>query len=250
MDRIPGPEPQIGVGVVASFDFTRDRELWRWMPPDVTLYLTRTEPIATSDPQELVTELNAPRYLARPTKELCMLDVRAVIYACTACSFVGGPEGERALREKMLACGAPVALTTAAAMTQALAAVDARRVAVVHPYSAEVGERLRAYLTKSGFHVVSLKGLDLSAAELPHVTYDRVADLVLAGDHPDADAVFISCTGLPTYDLIAPAERHLGKPVITANQATAWALLRTIPRQAVGPHQHLTQQGGFATDQP
>jgi hypothetical protein len=30
------------------------------------------------------------------------------------------------------------------------------------------------------------------------------------------------CTNLATYDLITPLERELGKPVLTANQATMW----------------------------
>ena len=37
-----GPQPQRGVGVVAPFDFALDRELWRWVPDDVSLHLTRT----------------------------------------------------------------------------------------------------------------------------------------------------------------------------------------------------------------
>ncbi|MEU5157922.1 decarboxylase, partial [Glycomyces sp. NPDC021274] len=37
-----GPQPQLGVGVVAPFDFALDRELWRWVPDDVSLHLTRT----------------------------------------------------------------------------------------------------------------------------------------------------------------------------------------------------------------
>src|SRR5437660_1287143 len=32
---------QRGVGVVAPFDFALDRELWRWVPDNVSLYLTR-----------------------------------------------------------------------------------------------------------------------------------------------------------------------------------------------------------------
>ncbi|NEU35177.1 decarboxylase, partial [bacterium LRH843] len=34
-----GPKPQLGVGVVAPFDFALDRELWRWVPDDVSLHL-------------------------------------------------------------------------------------------------------------------------------------------------------------------------------------------------------------------
>ena len=45
-------------------------------------------------------------------------------------------------------------------------------------------------------------------------------------DTPDAEAVFISCTNLATYDLIRPLERELGKPVLTAIQVTMWGAFR------------------------
>jgi maleate isomerase len=50
---------------------------------------------------------------------------------------------------------------------------------------------------------------------------------------------FVSCTNLATYDLIAPLERELGKPVLTANQVTMWAALRVAHKAAVGPGQRL-----------
>ena len=57
----------------------------------------------------------------------------------------------------------------------------------------------------------------------------------------DAEAVFISCTNLPTYDVIATLEAELGKPVLTANQVTIWSALRVIGRKAVGPGQRLLE---------
>lgn len=57
-------------------------------------------------------------------------------------------------------------------------------------------------------------------------------DTVLAGDHPQADALVISCTALPTYDALPDLEQRLGKPVISANQATAWALLAAVAQRA------------------
>jgi maleate isomerase len=51
--------------------------------------------------------------------------------------------------------------------------------------------------------------------------------------------VCVACTNLPTYDLIASVEAELGKPVVTANQATMWASLRRLGRPAVGPGQRL-----------
>jgi arylmalonate decarboxylase len=41
-------------------------------------------------------------------------------------------------------------------------------------------------------------------------------------------ATFISCTNLPTADIIATLAQDTGAPVITSNQATLWACLRVV----------------------
>ncbi|MFK4273932.1 aspartate racemase/maleate isomerase family protein, partial [Streptomyces milbemycinicus] len=53
------------------------------------------------------------------------------------------------------------------------------------------------------------------------------------------DALFISCTNLPTYDVIPQLEAELRMPVLSANQVTMWAALKAIGAQAVGPYQAL-----------
>src|SRR5690606_37821278 len=37
----PPPLQQVGIGVVTPYDFALHRELWRWVPDDVSLYVTR-----------------------------------------------------------------------------------------------------------------------------------------------------------------------------------------------------------------
>ena len=54
-------------------------------------------------------------------------------------------------------------------------------------------------------------------------------DLVADAADIDAsaiDALFIPCTALRTLDAIDPLERALGVPVVTAIQATLWAVMR------------------------
>ena len=72
------------------------------------------------------------------------------------------------------------------------------------------------------------------ARHIWRVPHDEIVRIVNAVDHPDAEALFISCTNLPTYDLIEGLEAVLGKPVLTANQVTMWAALRALGRTAVG----------------
>jgi maleate isomerase len=60
------------------------------------------------------------------------------------------------------------------------------------------------------------------------------------------EALFISCTNLPTYDVIAQLEAELRIPVISANQVTMWAALRRVGTRAVGPYQALLDESARA----
>ncbi|MEV8317661.1 Asp/Glu racemase [Streptomyces sp. NPDC059900] len=230
------------VGIVASYDFTRREELGRWFPPDVEWTMTFTEEVPYRDNLELVSRLGRASLLTRPVRELVGRGAEAVAYLCTACTFVDGVAGERALREAMTAYGVRRALTTSGAAIDALRAVGARRVAVVHPYQEPVDQLLGRYLKDSGFDVVALTALGLDSVEDAYsVAEQQVVDAVVAGDHARADAVFVSCTALPTYDALPRLEARLGKPVVSANQATAWALLGAVGERARGAGQRLLE---------
>jgi maleate isomerase len=135
----------------------------------------------------------------------------------------------------MLSAGAPLATTTSGGLITALRALDLRRIAVVTPYIDSVTERLLTFLDEHRIEVVSSVGLGL----LDHiwkVGYAEIVQAVTAVDVPEADGLFISCTNVPTYDIIGPLERWLGKPVLTANQVTMWSALSAIgsPMMAAG----------------
>jgi len=235
---VTGPDPQVGIGVVAPFDLALDREMWRWLPDDVSLHLTRTpfSPAPVSvEMAEVVSDVDAVR---AATLDLTAIEPQVVAYACTSGSFVNGRAGERRLLEIMRGAGARVAVTTSGALLDALAVLGVERVAVATPYVAEVTARLHDFLAEAEVDVVSSAHLGLDR-HIWTVPYARTEELVRQADSPRAEAVFISCTNLASYDLIAPLEQDLGKPVLTANQVTLWAALRAIGRHAVGPGQTL-----------
>jgi len=228
--------------VVAPFDLALDRELWRWVPEDVSLYLTRTPYVAAPVSVELAEAVSDERAVVDGTRDLIAAEPLVVAYACTSGSFVRGMAGERGLVRTMRAAGAPRALTTSGALLEALAALGLQRLAVATPYVADVTARLHDFLGEAGVRTVSSAHLGLTAG-IWKVPYTTTAELVRAADTADAEAVFVSCTNLPTYDLIAVLERELGKPVLTANQVTMWAALRVAGAAAVGPGQRLLAAG-------
>jgi maleate isomerase len=227
------PDRQQGIGVVAPFDFALDRELWRWVPDDVSLYLTRLPFFTTPVTVEMAVACGDRRAVRRATRDVLTPEPGVVAYACTSGSFVEGAAGEEVLRRTMEDAGAPAACTTSGALIAALRELGIRRLAIATPYVQPVTRRLVAYLAEHGVQTVSSEGLGL-LGNIWRVTYSEVVEIVTAADNPAAEALFISCTNLPTYDLIEPLEQALGKPVLTANQVTMWAALRAMGREAVG----------------
>ncbi|MFC4005080.1 Asp/Glu/hydantoin racemase [Prauserella oleivorans] len=214
-----------GIGLVAPFDFALDRELWRWLPEHVCLHTTRLPYLPEPVTVQLASALGNPHGVRRATQDILTPEPKAVAYACTSGSFVDGAAGEAALVAAMLDAGAPAAVTTSGALVSALSEVGAERVAVITPYVDDVTGRLLDYLEEFGLTTTASFGLGL-LGDIWKITYSDVLRAISGVDTTGAEALFVSCTNVPTYDLIAPLEQHLGIPVLTANQVTMWAALR------------------------
>jgi maleate isomerase len=240
--EIIGPElvTQRGVGVVAPFDFALDRELWRWAPDDISLFVTRLPFVPVPMTVEMANELSDSERVRRATADVLAPEPLVVTYACASASFVGGMSGEQALTSSMLAAGAPAATTTSGGLVSALRLLGLRRIAVVTPYIDSVTDRLLSFLAEHGVEVVSSVGLGL-LSHIWKVGYNEIVQAVADVDVPEADGLFVSCTNVPTYDIIGPLERWLNKPVLTANQVTMWSALRMIDTPMMGGGQWLAE---------
>ncbi|GGX89679.1 maleate cis-trans isomerase family protein [Streptomyces fructofermentans] len=233
-----GPHPQRGVGVVAPFDFALDRELWRWVPDEVSLHLTRTPFVPVEVSLDLARLVSEHETLREAVRALNAVEPEVVAYACTSGSFVGGIPGERAMCEAMTRAGAVPSLTTSGALLRALEELGVRRIALVTPYTVSVTRALEDYLAGAGVTVTGRAHMGLTR-HIWKVPYRNVVDMARGAVRGSAGALFISCTNLPTYDVIPQLEAELRIPVISANQVTMWAALRHLGTRAVGPYQAL-----------
>ena len=241
LGEVAAAPDQVAIGVVIPYDFALDRELWRWVPAQVSLHLTRTpyQDIPVSVAQAMA--VGDRETVARCTRDLMVVEPTAVAYGCTSGSFIGGLAGEAALVAGMLEAGAPMAVTTSGAVIAAAHALSLKNVAVVTPYDASVGAKLRAYLNEAGVEVTAHNDMGLTG-RIWTVPYEVTAALARRTAQGRGDAVFLSCTNLRTYDLIASLEEELGVPVLTANQVTMWAVLAAAGVAAVGPGQALLEK--------
>ncbi len=240
-ELLPAPPlHQVGIGVVTPYDFALDRELWRWAPDDVTLHVTRLRHAQLAVTVDMAVHVSDTEQVLTGAANLRAVAPLVTAYACTAGSFVKGLAGEAALVAAMREAGAPAAVTTSGAMLTALRHLGLNRVATVTPYTTDLTIGLTSYLMEAGVEVVATSGLGLTS-NIWEVPYARTAELVRATDTAEAQAIVVSCTNLPTYDLIAALEAELAKPVVTANQVTMWAALSVAGRKAVGPGQRLLE---------
>jgi maleate isomerase len=65
-------------------------------------------------------------------------------------------------------------------------------------------------------------------AAMADLTPDAVCDLIRAADHPDAQCIVLSCTGVAGAHLLQGMERELGKPILDTIAVTLWKALRLV----------------------
>lgn len=222
------------VGVIVPYDMALDRELWRWAEADMSLLFTRTRYENLPVTAEQARAISRPKLVQEGVRALSAVEPRAYVYGCTSGSFIRGLVGEQNLVRTMTAAGGAPAFTTSGALLEAVRALGAETIATATPYDDAITAQFAAFFAEAGIHLVSNSNLGLDG-KIWTVPYQRTYDLVRAADSDRADAVVISCTNLPTYDILAELEADLGKPVISANQATMWSVLRHFGRSYTGP---------------
>lgn len=178
-----------------------------------------------------VLELGEPERLRQAVAELAGFAPHVVSWACTSCSFLRGHAGAVGQAGGLAdAAGCP-ASSTSLAFVEAARAVGVRRVGLASVYGPEVTAGFAEFLDDAGITTVHRVAVDApSDRVLAGWGPDRIVDLVVAGDHADAQAVLLPETALHTAGLLPELERRTGKPVLTATQVTIWQALRQLGR--------------------
>jgi len=229
------------IGMVVPFDMALDREYWEFVPDDASVHITRLPIIDLPYGVAHARTVAAAPHLEEAVQTLVRIEPAAIGFGCTSGSFVGGPAFDAEIRGRMEAAGASVAVTPSNALVAGLRALGVRRVGIGTPYGEPLARTLWDYLAASGFEPLSLENLEYDDEELIVSASDElVADLARRSLRPGVEALFISCTNLPTRRILGPLERELGLPVLSANQVLMWGLCR-----AAGIRAPVTDQALF-----
>ena len=213
---------KIGFVLLATEQTVQD-DVMRLRPEGVGVHFTRAAIADSITNESLAAQADLLADCAATLLPDGSLDV--VCYACTSGSLVIGEE--RVFRE--LSRGAPGAVPTSliSGVIRALRRLEARRIVVATPYLDEINLRELVYLQQSGFEVLSICGLNLEKdSDMVCIAPEFLVEFALAQDHPDADAIFISCGALRSLEVVQEIETRTGKPVVCSNQAMIWDCLR------------------------
>src|SRR5579875_2236048 len=145
--------------------------------------------------------------------------------AHTATSYYLGRQGEADLLARLQNATGIRVITAFGAVVRALQRLGVERVALGAPYAMETTLAGKRHLEAHGFRVVrydNLKGV----TNIYDETAERAYRLARAVDAEEAEAVFLSGTGMPTVSVLAALERDLDKPVISSASAMMWHALR------------------------
>jgi maleate isomerase len=175
----------------------------------------------------------------RAAEELAEINASAVCFCSTSGSFVKGMGYDTELMERIRSVTGVPAVATSPAVVEALRTMGITKVAIASPHGDQVNQLAGAFLEGNGIQVVGMKGLGLgqrptiypySKGPIPNVgVQEPSVAYCLARDAmtPEAEGVLITCTNFRSIDVLDLLEQDLGVPVISANQATFWAAMRT-----------------------
>jgi len=228
-----GYRAKVGLVVVGP-NLNPTPEIARMVPPYVQIRETRIhmEPVVNVEEcSKLSVRLPEPAGLLTEGMVSPVLgNNSAIAFACTAGSLIGGPGWDKKEIEAMESNSKGIpCTTTATAAEEAMRFMDFEKIVIAGPYIEEVNERFREFYEHSGFQVLNIRGLEIEdlyemGATKPSQAYQIAMDALV----PDADGIFIVCTNFRCSDVIEELENDSGKPVVTANQATAWHLLKLL----------------------
>ena len=206
---------------------TVEPEMTELAPPGVSVHFTRMSASGTAGAHAGQDERTREQIasLDNATRLMAMISPQAIVLAHTATSYTLGRDAEAALVRRLEASSGTRFLTAFGGVTEALRCLGVRRIAYATPYDETLTERGRAHLTAHGFDVVSMARLE-GVRNIYEETPARAYAIGRQADRPEAEAVFLSGTGMPTLAIIQALEDDLGKPVISAASAMMWAALR------------------------
>lgn len=238
-----GQEARFGVFIVGA-EPVPEAEWWAMAPPGVSVHAARVTsktPWATWNADR--TGVDLCEDLERGAKQFAALAADVVVVGHSSSSVLGGEGWDEAVVQRLeqVIGGKTKVTTNGQDCARAMAAVGGKRPFVIIPpwFGDGFIDTARDYLIAQRLspaamfrHIPEDRWQDVPPGDLyrrfMHLEQNAelLCDQVIANCPDDADSVLMIGTGLRCVGVIENVETALGKPVVTANQASLWQCLR------------------------
>ena len=207
-------------------DETLSGQFYRMAPPGVTLVRTSLELKDVT-----VEEVNSA--LARTEKaaaELGKYKPDCIVFGGSPTVAVPGHGSDKVIVEMIEQASGRKAFSAQAAAIEALQKYGARKLALATPFPDDVNALVKAFLEKSGFEILSIRGLGVHYLDLTLTPLQKSWDLGkrVFEEAKNADALYFPGAPQPCVDNIEGLEKELGTFVISSLQVSLWKALQII----------------------
>ncbi len=210
--------------IVFESDTTAETDFHRMLPDEGVMFHTArieiTSPITMESLRQTADRLPAAAAQIQPAERL---DV--IAYSCTAAVVA---LGYQSVAEKIrMAHPKAKVITPMTAAVEGLKRLDIEKISLLTPYKDEFNQPIRAYLEDNGISVLNIGSFLLEKQkEMLELPPDAIHEAAIETMHPEADALFISCTAIRASEVIESLEATFQKPVLTSIQCLFWGALR------------------------
>lgn len=219
---------KLGVLIPAS-DVVVEHDFQRFLPRDVSFHTARLKQGRSAqlgDHENLFTMIASSEEAA---KSVAVVDIDLLLFCCTSASFFKGYGWDRELADRLRVATNVPSITTTTAIVDALKEAGRRKIFLATPYPDFCNRVEIDVLNREGFDVAGSLSFGCERSiEVGSLTPDKMIGMIRDArtEISACDALFVSCTGVRSTEIIGELERETGVPVLTSNSAIIWAAMK------------------------
>ena len=217
--------PRIGL-VALSTDFSIERDfnsIFLNLPID--LFVNRLpfyNPLTDKNLVKMTEKLTEVTENILPNQTL-----DTVAYGCTSGTIAAGID--QIINKIQSAKPNCKVITPITSAVNALKHLNLKKISVFTPYPQAINEKVINYFKNEGFVIQSFASFNLeSDLDIGKIDPQYLLEVLTKIDTSDAEALFISCTALPVFEIIQELENKIKKIVLSSNQALIWDSIRSV----------------------
>ena len=217
--------PRVGLIALAS-DFIIEKDFMNVMKDKgIDLFVNRIHSYNPLTNENLV---KMSEEITKVTKDILPNQkIDCVVYGCTSGTIAAGYNSIET-KIKQAKSEAKV-ITPSTAAIKALKKLKIKKISVFTPYIKDLNNNVVEFFRKENFEVTSNSYFDISNdLDIGKVDQNYLFEVLSNMDLKDSEALFVSCTALPTLSIIDKLEKKINKIVLSSNQALIWDTLEAI----------------------